>query len=160
MSVYSYKQVIKTKKSKKMNDTKVLSARVPLAFYVDIIHRAQQSKLSISDYITASLFQDEETLLEREELVEQLRNDKQELEEEVKQSIKIQRDNAVELARLKTEKAQLKDTLKKFEQYHNSFVESMSEMMTNFAKNSFLADYSKEKEFIHQHRWNIDLTDV
>ena len=60
-----------------MNITKVLSTRVPLEDYIDVLRRAGDAKLSVSDYIISALFVGTEKLSvsnksETNELVEQL----------------------------------------------------------------------------------------
>lgn len=55
-----YRQNLKT------NDTKVISARIPMSSYLELIRRTKETKLSISDYVISTLFEDIETQIKRE----------------------------------------------------------------------------------------------
>lgn len=82
-----------------MNETKILSARIPFEHYIDVIRRAQQCKLSVSDYLIFLLFED----TEKQESVRNLTAQNKLLEQQLKTAIQEIQHKSVEVERLNSE---------------------------------------------------------
>lgn len=82
-----------------MNETKVLSARIPFEHYIDVIRRAQKCKLSVSDYMIFLLFED----TEKQESVRNLTAQNKLLEQQLKAAIQEIQHKSVEVERLNGE---------------------------------------------------------
>ena len=82
-----------------MNETKILSARIPFEHYIDVIRRAQKCKLSVSDYLIFLLFEDTEKQASVQSLVAQNKL----LEQQLKAAIQEIQQKSVEVERLNNE---------------------------------------------------------
>lgn len=82
-----------------MNETKILSARVPFENYIDVIRRAQQCKLSVSDYLIFLLFED----TEKQASVQHLTAQNKLLEKQLTAAIQDIQVKLVEIERLNKE---------------------------------------------------------
>jgi hypothetical protein len=98
-SVYNCIQFFYNNITKTMNETKILSTRVPFEHYIDVIRRAQKSKLSVSDYLIFVLFED----TEKQVSIQSLTAHNKLLEQQLKTAIQEIQQKSVEVERLNNE---------------------------------------------------------
>ncbi len=55
-----------------MASTKIISARVPLTDYVELLERAKNANMSLADYLLFILFAEKKTLLKSDAMLKQL----------------------------------------------------------------------------------------
>jgi hypothetical protein len=100
-NIYNCIQFFNNNITKTMNETKILSARIPFEHYIDVIRRAQKCKLSVSDYLIFLLFED----TEKQESVKNLTAQNKLLEQQLKTAIQEIQHKSVEVERLNGELA-------------------------------------------------------
>jgi uncharacterized protein YwgA len=98
-SVYNCIQFFYNNITKTMNETKILSTRIPFEHYIDVIRRAQKCNLSVSDYLIFLLFED----IEKQASVQSLTAQNKLLEQQLKSAIQEIQQKSVEIERLNNE---------------------------------------------------------
>ncbi len=136
-----------------MNSTKVISARIPLTEYTDLLSRAKEANMILADYLIFVLFSEKNVVMKADRSVAKM-------EKEVS-------GHKSELAELRQELSKTKDKLaaqqlefSKIQQKyataiadHDDFVDDMLKFVKKLNADSLLTDYKPAIEFVEKHRW-------
>lgn len=133
-----------------MNNTKVISARVPLEDYTALLKRAKDAKMNITDFIIDTLFgKDEKEIITNQEI-----NDlKSEVSNLRKDHITVMQEYdraTTKFQNLTQEKHDLEKHILNLKEKHNDFVKTT---WNNTKSKEGIFLYPEELEFIKKQLW-------
>lgn len=136
-----------------MSSTKVISARVPLDQYVDLLARAKEANMILADYLLFTLFSDKKVVLQAERSIKQLQSDNSQhtanlsaLRTELEKA-----NTAVEA--WKAEVWRLKGAANKAREAHNDCLNKTIEFLEKEEQESLFASYKKEITRLKDSLW-------
>lgn len=100
-----------------MNDTKIISARIPLSDYIVLLQQAKEAKMTITDFLIDKLFSESDNKAKQKQEVEILDIQIAQLQEKVIEFENLSSQQNQENKNLNTQIIQLQNKIIEFQQY-------------------------------------------
>lgn len=136
-----------------MQSTKIVSARVPMSDYVELLERAKNANMTLADYILFVLYSEKNVIIKSDRMVKHLSTTNEEQTANL-QTLRAEiEEKNVTLEAFRSHIKKQDEQLKKLKQSHNETLTHCLQLLEKAQENALFSNYQKDIDELKKQFW-------